>query len=73
MVPPVKSTVWNQFIKVPEGGRCKLCLAVVKTKGNTTNLSRHLQRHHPITSTAENVEKSNKKMTDSIQPLEVST
>lgn len=46
MAPPVKSTVWNFFIKSDNGGECKLCHMFVKTKNNTTNLQTHLKRHH---------------------------
>lgn len=47
MAPPKKSGAWKYFIKNDCGSaKCKLCLAFVKTKGNTTNLQIHLRRHH---------------------------
>lgn len=46
MAPPKKSSVWSFFTKTACGGKCNLCLLEVKTKGNTTNLSKHLKRHH---------------------------
>lgn len=45
-MPPVRSNVWNLFIKTSSGGKCKLCHCEVKTAGNTTNLRKHLQRRH---------------------------
>lgn len=48
-MPPVRSDIWNIFIKSSSGtgGRCKLCSSDVKTSGNTTNLKKHLMRRHP--------------------------
>lgn len=43
------SVMWKFFDKLENGasGSCKLCNAVVKTCGNTTNLKQHLKRKHP--------------------------
>lgn len=43
------SVMWKFFNKLENGasGSCKLCNAVVKTCGNTTNLKQHLKRKHP--------------------------
>lgn len=41
-----KSDIWKYFIKISNGGKCKICLTEVKTSGNTTNLRNHLLRKH---------------------------
>lgn len=46
-----KSDLWNHFIKIDLGGKCKYCHQEVKTKGNTTNLRNHLLRRHPTIQT----------------------
>ncbi|KYN30262.1 hypothetical protein ALC57_00279 [Trachymyrmex cornetzi] len=40
------SSNWQFFIKNSSGGLCKICQRQVNCKGNTTNLSNHLKRHH---------------------------
>lgn len=42
-----KSDIWEYFIRIEKGGKCKLCLSEVKTSGNTTNLRNHIRRKHP--------------------------
>lgn len=41
--------MWNHFTRLDGGGdaKCKICKSVVQTSKNTTNLKRHLERHHP--------------------------
>lgn len=43
----MSSVMWKYFHKLENGGTCKLCNAMVKTCGNTTNLKQHLKRKHP--------------------------
>ena len=53
-----KSPVWQHFGLIKRPGEtqfdentvaCKICRAVIKCSGGTTNLTRHLWRHHPNT------------------------
>ena len=53
-----KSSVWQHFGLIKRPGEtqfeentaaCKICRAVVKCSGGTTNLTTHLPRHHPLT------------------------
>ncbi|CAG5090328.1 Protein of unknown function, partial [Cotesia congregata] len=43
---PVKSDVWNFFIKNEKDGTCKLCLKLISAPGCTTNLTNHLKGVH---------------------------
>lgn len=47
MAPPA-SKVWNFFLKKDKAiAQCKTCFNDIKYSGNTTNLTKHLQKHHP--------------------------
>lgn len=43
---PPKSNIWQVFEKNKNSSKCRLCLAEIKTSGNTTNLRTHLKRRH---------------------------
>lgn len=46
MAPP-RSNIWKRFQKVtPNTAKCNLCVKVLKTSGNTTNLKTHLKQKH---------------------------
>ncbi|CAH1099199.1 unnamed protein product [Psylliodes chrysocephalus] len=42
------SNVWNCFIKISGGGKCKLCGKEIKTSGNTNNLANHIRKHNGL-------------------------
>lgn len=45
MAPP-KSDIWRQFTKTSKTeAKCKYCLKILKTSGNTSNLKAHLKIH----------------------------
>lgn len=45
----LKSHVWDSFKKIDATtARCKICTKTFKHGGNTTNLTQHLCRKHPI-------------------------
>lgn len=52
-MPPTKRTkeIYKYFDETPNKTerRCRKCLQVVKTCGNTSNLHHHLRRKHPTT------------------------
>lgn len=44
-----RSLVWHHFSKENNDVICNKCQTIIKTKqGNTTNLHKHLKRHHDI-------------------------
>ncbi|VEN52293.1 unnamed protein product [Callosobruchus maculatus] len=57
----IKSEVWKYFIKdkiSKNSSKCRLCLGIVKTSGNTTNLKNHLKRKHTKVYQSLSLEKS---------------
>lgn len=42
-----RSDIWRFFVRSPWGGKCHSCGVIVKTSGNTVNLWKHLEIHHP--------------------------
>ncbi|CAH1238655.1 ZBED1 [Branchiostoma lanceolatum] len=46
------STVWEHVTKLPQNqAKCKICQTIIPTAGGTTNIARHLRRHHGIETT----------------------
>jgi hypothetical protein len=39
--------VWKHFTKEGNLATCRICLKVIKTSGNTTNLKSHIDKNHP--------------------------
>lgn len=38
----MSSLLWKHFIKTPDGGLCKDCKKILKSKNTTTNIHNHL-------------------------------